>query len=320
MDPMRFSPASTLNGIIDSLMTATEPVDRAKAENIRWESRIAAVRIAHYEGEIGSPDPEDFAAGHGDYVANHINLRRGTGEPACFAAANAPALVPTLAPTERLVRVEDMTGWAERIFGRDDPADLKDPERLKAAFESGSAQFTAFLKSWNEAADLRPMFAAVVGDLDDLQPDWRASWWTALPELLGLGHLGATKSHPRALALMEYPASRVLDEAGTVDPAHRFAAPTVIDHHLNAYFCPSPEPVKGAAISYGRAVNLNARGTLVCEMIHRHISYQPGDVKAIVVLTETRPWATVPDMRAAHLTALRSQPGWAGFGVDATGS
>jgi hypothetical protein len=314
---MRFSAKTNLNAIVDALLSAPDSEERANGENMRWEGRISGSRTDHFEKAVGSPDPGDFGMSHADYVGNYVNIRKG--EPVCFAANNDLALVPELDPTERLVRVEDMTGWTDIVFGGDEAADMKDPRGLKAAFDAKSPQFKSFLQNWNDVADFRPMFAAVAEELDAMG-DWRASWSSKLPELLGLGHLRASAAHPRALALMEYPAARVLDQSGDVPSEHRFAAPTVIDHHLNGFFCPSPAPAKGAAICYGRAVNLAAQGTLVCEVIHRHISYKLEDVKAIVVLTGSGPWATVSDMRATHLTALRRQPGWADFGMDATGS
>lgn len=316
---MRFT-SDTLNGIADGLRASADGVTRASGENLHWECRIADVRRDGYERAMRPADADSFNQMHTRFVQNHVNLKSGPDEPACFHANNQPALVPVLDEGERLVRIEDLTGWVELIHGRP-PNAGPSPTAIKAAFDARSAdpakaaEIRELVTTFNAMADARPRFAAVAGDLDCMG-NWRESWWTVLPEWLGLGHLAAAAEHPRAVALIEYRADRVIGhQANGIAPDLRFAAPTVIDHTLNPYFCPSPTPVKGAPISYGRAVNLAARGTLVCELIHRHFPYEVDDIKDVVVLTGAVPCATVGDMRRAHLGALRKQPGWAGFGT-----
>lgn len=304
---MRFA-APALTSLADLLFGSADAHQRAKGENFRWEERVSDRRRGAYEATVGDSSTEDIDGDHARYVGNRVNLVGSREEPACFSADNDLALTPCPDASHPLVRVEDLKDWSRQLF----PGTAQD---LKRGFEERSASFRTFFDAFNGKRDRRPMFAAFARDLDRFG-DWRSQWHTALPRLLGLSHLTATPEEPRVIALFEYTTNDVLAEPGAVRAEHRFAAPTVIDHKLNPYFFPSPSPRPGAAISYGRAVNLAAEGTLVCEIIHRHFRYQLKHLKAVAVLSAPAAEPDVAAVRTAHLGSIRTRPEFQGFPRD----
>jgi hypothetical protein len=278
-------------------------------ENYRLEERVDAAAQAFYETQV---KPDVDAAGleeaHSAYVTNHVNVRSLRQLPRPFQPGNDLArLKPN--GSEYLARIEDL-GWVMPGLPGDGWADAADLVRSYKAKEQRCEDFFAY---YNKQRQAWPMFAAFVADLDNLNRDWRDRWWEILPRVLGLGHLHASPAKPRPLALMIYPAARVLNASGPGRPENRFAAPTVIDHRLNVCFMPSPFPNAANPVCFGRAVNLAAEGTLVCEIIHRYIPYQFDDVKDMHVVTAAVAAAPISECRQAHAGALRRQPGCADF-------
>lgn len=299
--PMRDAVAELRNGTLGDEGCAW-------GENFAWEERVSEPRRHGYEQRMGMLPAADVDSVHAKrWVSNEVNVKDPGKEPSPFRPGNDSALVPV--PDEKviLVRVEDLTGWAR---------DRKvAPGELKAAFPDGTA-FAQVFDHMEQGRDRRPIFAAFEHDLARFG-DWRTRWHEKLPEILGLAHLQGSPNAPRVVALVEYPVSRVLMAPGPVPRESRFAAPTVLDHRLNSYFFPSPSPRRGPSISYGRAVNLRGAGTLVCEIIHRHIPFDIRDVKAVEIIDFELRGAAVGALRERHLAAIRALPECANFGEPA---
>lgn len=283
-------------------------------QNYRFEERAAAGRRRRYEAAFGDDvTAEELQGLHADYIYNHVNLPVASRiEPHPFQDGNDDAHLAPPDGGEVLVRVEDLSGWCDSLFPSGDY------DALAKAWADRDAAFESFLGRINAQRGPWPMFAALAGDLDGTVKDWRGRWSSLLPALLGLGHLDL--EHPggkRVLALMCYRVQRVLDAPGAAPAAHRFAAPTTLDHKLNACFMPSPFPQPGKGVSYGRAVNLDGGGTLVCEMIHRHIRYQLDDVRDVQVIQVPMDRMAVAEARTLHLERLRAAAAAPAFGTAA---
>ncbi|MBP2226907.1 hypothetical protein J2847_000174 [Azospirillum agricola] len=315
---MRFARAG-MDNVVDTMRRGDDETV-AKGENYRWEERVSAERLISFQkGSDGVESPEDLDRHHGSYLTNAVNVFSKRDEPASFTASNVNALLPPLDETGILVRVEDLTWCASKLLAlpNDKRAERwpKEIASLKASFDAGTSAFDLFFRNYlSNLIERRPMFAALKEELDK-RPGWREDWTTVLPDLLGLAHLTATPENPRLVALMSYPVKRVLDAPGRVAKEHRFAAPTVLDHRPNGWFLPSPLPSPENPIHYGRAVHLRSQGTMMCEIIHRSITYELGDVQDVAVLTTpiTPPLATV---RKDHLEPLRRLSGCAAFAAD----
>lgn len=307
---MRFDAGRELESVVDGLLSSGDPEMTAKGQNFRWEERIATARHADYQRELATTSFADLDDDHARFVANTVNVNGPRQEPVTFTRENAAAITPKPDGRLTLVRVEDLKDWAKRLF-------TGDAYDLKRAFDGKDPKFEIFFKQFNQARDRRPVFAAFEGDLHRFS-GWPGDWTSLMPDLLGLAHLTASDSDPRPVALLEYKVERVLVEAEyglRIPDDQRFAAPTIFDHRLNPYFFPSPLPNRGTGINYGRAVNLAGKGTLVCEIVHRHIHYTLADVKEVAVLTRDLT-CDVAAIRSAHLASLRKQTGCAGFGAS----
>lgn len=293
---------------LEQAIGAQTGVNAPWRDNFRLESRIDEPRRIGFEAAMPASLPAtELEKAHNDYVANHVNLANRRRLPKPFQPGNDLARLASPDPAEILVRVEDLS-WVLPDF----PGNA---EQMVASFKAGEPVFKRFFKTYDRKRGPWPMFAALTGDLEITHPHWEKEWWNVLPQILGLGHLDASPAAPRPLALMRYTVKRVLDGCSRA-PGNIFTAPTVIDQKLNKFFMPSPFPQPGSGVSYGHAVNLAASGTLACELIHRHVSYELSDVKDMTVLDGPVANGDISVCRRAHLAALRRQPGCDQFGMD----
>lgn len=161
---------------------------------------------------------------------------------------------------------------------------------------------TAILTLWNQNRDLRPVWAALRGDLDDLlvdKEDLATGWENTLRDRLGLAHLYGSAENPIDIVVFSYPI-KILPTQGGSDRA--ITHPTVIDGPLNSYFCPSP-----SESSMGWAVNLDSRQSKSCrELLHPPAVLESSHVLAVGQIDSAAP-NPLSESRREHLLFLQDK-------------
>jgi len=310
---MQFADRS-LQAVLTHWRTATDAVERATADNLWFEERVAAPRQAKFESEAaGAADPNTLRSCQTDYFETFVKVDADLW-PDTFLIELEPAdLGPgPLEPFQPVVRLEDLTRPLE-AWGMPGENLRQRFDRLKTAFDDPDQGdvITRFLESWNRRRDRRPAFAAWKDQLlaELTQPDWP----DLLRDRLGLAHYDC-RDGPMPVALMEYFVKDVTAEATIHGLSHHFTAPTVLDSRPWPYFFPAPRE-----LPYGRAMPLNPvddEGQLLAEMLHVRLDYRR---EHIVRLGEIRRPPGPPDikeLRNRHLFALQVAAGRDDFGED----
>lgn len=257
--------------------------ERACGDNLYFEQRLTAARTEDYRRAVekrlralrGAGEAETLEAAHSGYFDDFVSGIRGR-IPAAFTPANDLALLPPLSPDRRLVRLEDLSGWFACL---PHSIDAQVFEQTLSQFEDKArrAYLQAIMDDWNGLRDHRPMFAALRDDvLSLLGPDDApaTNWAYAMRDHLGQGHLTGRRL---LVGLMEYSVADVLAEVPEDQRSHAFAAPTTLDQRgFCEHFYPTPAPLPGSRLNWGRTVHLRADGTrLVSELLHRRVTYRP---------------------------------------------
>jgi hypothetical protein len=322
--------AKLLKSAIAELQEARKAEHRAYAHNFHFEERLAAGRREKYEEALAlrGSSLKALNKAHGAFISKKINVTGLSDISDPFDAVNQDATIPPLQQTQRLVRIEDLSGWIDSgVFPKDGgalartvrvarngPSESGDPAKAEA-----EDALSAYVEVWNAKRDGRPGFAALHDEVrDDLEAD---DWAERLRDQLGLGHLTGSNDEPLPVALIIYTVADVLKPlAATPDQKlYAFCAPTVIDSRFNEYFFPSPRPKAAIDISYGRTVDLASvvpDRKLVCEMLHRPFRYRQEHIARIGWIRSGLPNHEIWDLRNAHLGRLRGETGRDSFGAE----
>lgn len=158
----------------------------------------------------------------------------------------------------------------------------------------------------------RPRFAGLKKELEeDIQS---ADWSNRLRNRLGLHHLDPILDGPIPVALMCYPVEDVLQAAKRTQGAvHPVTLPTVLDHRLSGYFCPSPRDAV-----YGQTMDLsgiNGNKKFLSEVIHLRMDYQPNYFLKVGFITAPLPSLPLKDLREWHILCLQEETGRDDFGL-----
>lgn len=286
--------------------------DRATADNIWFEERVSAARMAAFESHARSPTaPRALRESLIDYVRDFMEV--GAGVPHTFVADMEPALLSALGldSYQSIVRLESL----ERAFSKwSVPAGDPPLERLrKAIAEKHTDVIDGFLNTWNDSnvRDFRPAFAAWK---DQVLPELAAEDWPdRLRDRLGLEHYNCVNG-PIPVAIMEYKVQDVIRTGVTAGLTGVVTAPMVLDSRPGPYFFPAPRD-----LPYGRVMSLNRIDRdedLLAEMLHVRITYRRDHIAQLGYIR--RPPAThdLKELRSHHLLALQIASGREDFGED----
>lgn len=297
------------------MLRSSDVVQRARAENFRFEERASQARQAHYEVHYGPA-----GAIYEDWLESHQNYLQGlvyTKLPETFLTVNADAALPAAVTSElgegqMLIRVESLD-YALKDTKVGSLADLentlaiynnqrRDPN-VTAGDAKASLQEVCRSLNHNPFA-IRPRFAAFAQELsEDIDtPDWPLR----LRDRLGLAHLPPTNAYgPHPVVLMRYTVGEVAEHARKLAANHPLAVPTVLDAEPYEIFHPSPREQ-----NYGRTLNLAGAGDcdrLASEVLHLRIDYAPSHiwkVGAITARADTSP-KRLAGLRSDHLACLQ---------------
>ncbi len=283
----------------------TDVRERAAGDNLWFEERVRANRLAVFEAEaLGSETPEELRHRHVDYWQTFVKVSEDT--PHSFLTELEPADLGSsiIDEYQKIVRVEalwrPLGKWGESF------------EKLQEAFDKqDNAVLRGFLEFWNNTnvRDHRPAFAAWRDEvLDEIAAD---DWAERLRDRMGLAHYTVEKG-PIPVALMEYTVREVKAEAGGI--VSMFTAPTVLDTPPWPQFFPAPSNVP-----YGRAMALTPIGDekqLLAEMLHTRLTYQPHHIARLGLIKQPYKVHDLKDLRNTHLLAVRIASGREDFGEE----
>jgi hypothetical protein len=276
--------------------------ERACVDNIWFEERVGANRLAAYEAELAAATTSRaLRDGHSRYWKTFVVT---DDVPHSFMDDMEPADLgsATLDEYQRIVRVESLDRPLKSWGG--------DFEALQNALVNrDTALLQGFLDVWNEARDHRPAFAAW---RDEVVAETEADDWAdRLRNRMGLAHFRAAME-PLPVALMEYTVRDVKAEAAVVSAM--FTSPTVLDTEPWPQFFPAPRD-----IPYGRAMALAPIGDenqLLAEMLHTRLTYKPHHIRKLGLIAAPYREHDLRELRNTHLLALRIASGRDDFGEE----
>lgn len=314
-----------LSRLLNDMLGSGDVVLRARAENFRFEERVAQQRLGRYEAEHGPSGAsyENWLESHQDYLQGFIY----TGLPETFLAVNTDAALPAAVASElgegqELIRVESL----DYALGETKVGSLADMENILAIYNNqrrdpnvtagdAKALLQEICHSLNRNPNaVRPRFAAFAQELaEDIDA---LNWPLRLRDRLGLAHLPPTNAYgPHPVVLMRYTVGEVADHARKLQASHPLAVPTVLDAEPYEIFHPSPREQ-----NYGRTLNLAGVGDcdqLASEVLHLRIDYTPSHiwkVGAITARADASP-QRLKKLRGDHLACLQLHSNRDDFGI-----
>jgi hypothetical protein len=230
MASMRFAD-SLLNDALDLWAKDPDLRQRACAHNIAFDERLAGSRGDFFEAMTTGFGiaPDGLRRRAIDYYRDYVRVSRGI--PHTFLDLNASAGITAVARDLDLIRIEDLR----------DPLDKTGVDAVRLADAIGKHDKTSralldwFCEQWNTRPDIRRNPRCFSALKDECLFEISASDW---PELLrnkfGLDHFDGSRSGPIFVALMEFTAGDVLDEAATIAGLKfAFSIPTALDSDPN---------------------------------------------------------------------------------------
>jgi hypothetical protein len=250
-------------------------VERAVADNCRFDERASPERWNMFEGELaaraGDPaaiDWADWGEANKQQVLNRVEVPTGS-VPDAFLDINMAAWLPCVVGGQRVVRLEALTKVLKKEL-----LTLAQLEDLLRHGDSGRdadarAAVEEFFDEWNRKRDARPAFCAPRDELSDEIAD--ADWPHALRDRLGLGHYGLSGGAGIDVALMAYDMSEVIASQKTARIPTACALPTALDGGMHQFFFPVPREHP-----FGATVHLapGKAETLTAEWLHCRIEYE----------------------------------------------
>ena len=271
-----------------------KPADRAIGDNFAFEENVSPARQSAFEAFTSDE------AGLRNHTADHfMEIIRGAAldhVPDTFKPLNASALLRTIEPNQRVVRLICIDDALEK-----DPT--IDFSRLSASSPPDPDIAARMIRLLNEYPGARPAFACLRSEVtaDLAAPDWL----TRLIARLGLGHFAPRPGQEMRFILMQYLVSNVIAATqGRVDTP--FAIPTVVDQRPGEFFFPPP-----AGLGWGFTADLDpASGRApVREFLHHRFPWEVQHIAKLGILTGPIPRAPLAALRDAHLARLRTASG-----------
>lgn len=289
----------------------------AKADNVAFEERLSADRLADYAAHAAvNPGWEEH---HRAYVAARVN-RTGRQTPDTFLDINAAAhRREGFDDNQAIVRLEEID-WVLTAKGVARHEFLGWVEVVKSVVKSTPYQrdeaqgaLEEFVEFWNAKRDNRPIFAGFEGDVEaDVSV---ADWPNRLRDRWGLGHYDPpVGGQPITVLLMRYDVKEVRRAVEKRRIGTAFADPTALDGPLNECFFPAP-----AELRFGRTLDLQPDGNCerhVAEILHQRIDYKLSHLSKLGVISAPRPRHSMRERRNDHLACLRFHSDRDDFGQD----
>jgi hypothetical protein len=250
-------------------------IERAVADNCRFDERASAERWNVFEGELAkrAVDPaaidwRDWGEANKEQVRARVEVPTGS-VPDAFLDINRGAWLPRVVGGQRVVRLETLTRPL-----KEKRLTLAQLEDLLKRGDSGRdadarAAVEGFFETWNRIRDARPAFCV---PRHEVGPEIDGNDWPhALRDRLGLGHYGLLGGAPIDVALMAYDMSDVIASQRAARIPTACALPTPLDGGMHQFFFPVPrEHPFGATmhLAPGRS------DTLTAEWLHCRIEYE----------------------------------------------
>lgn len=296
----------------------------APAVNFLLEERLPASREQDLLAKGNDPaattwSNDAFLLAYGNHYNDKLALppRRAT-EISTFAAENRENHL-SLESNLDVVRLESLHELYRLCQG--DFGSLSDLERelhnLVESRQPGKARLLdtnrrSLLLTWleglNKIRDARPAFVAPFSEVKQLlaAPDWA----TQLRNVLGLAHLGGSKTRPLSVLLCRYNLTHVERAARKAKIAAWAATPTVLDaggpNGPGVAFFPFPKAATGNQLGYGATVNLAPDGNLDfnSEFLHFRLEYTLEHFERVGALTDAVSEAQIATARRQHFDLL----------------
>lgn len=315
---MKFA-SPTLNAALDQWARDVSVEEQACAHNLSFDERLAGARGIFFES-IAAGVPE-LRRALVDYHQTYVRRPTLPNIPDSFKPLNAPALIPSLAPEIKLVRVEALKR----------PLELKSmtPEQLNDALTNGDsgskalvAEFVGWWNGWAKG-DNRENPCSFSARKDQCLAELASpNWPNLLRDKFGLNHYSPRAwGGPIPVALMEFDAGEVQDEVATGAFAHAFCIPTALDAGANYQFFPTPAvpgPRPGP-LDFGCPMAtqvIKSSDDLIAELIHPRLTYRPEHLTKVGYISDELPGDALRALRNAQLWALRIESNRPDFGAE----
>lgn len=300
---MHFLDSSSLDSW-RQLRSRPDQASRAKADNYAFDEQVSTERQETFEGFCGSmTDPVSLLRRHTDYVSERICEGN---PPETFMRALKPTASGELDESQPLVRIESLERPMLALGIEFDELETA----LSGDSPESLAMADAFVQSWNDSRDNRPMFAAF---RDSILTDADSNDWPhTLRDRLGLAHFQPGDGQRIPVAQMVYSVREVMH--GVPLEATAFTTPTVLDSRPWEYFFPAPKGVQ-----YGRAMALTDDGdeeTLQAEVLHTRIDYKRQHMFRIGWIENRWEDVGVKRLPNHHLLLIRIASGRHDFGEE----
>ena len=183
-----------------------------------------------------------------------------------------------------------------------------------------------FVDQWNTRSDIRRnpcSFSAIKNQC--LREIGSPNWPELLRDKLGLDHIDATRDGEIPVALMEFEAGEILDQASvTPGVTYPFCIPTALDCEPNSQFFPTPTvPSRSPGpLDFGCPMGLSvilSSDDLIAGVVHPRLIYKEVHIAKAGFVSVGLPGVDFREMRNAHLWALRIRSRTETYGSGAVG-
>lgn len=300
--------------------------ESAPATNFLLEERLSAPReqtfLAEKPGLASTAwDISSFFQTYSKYYIKNIALPKNrAADVATFVIDNRENHL-TLESHQDVVRLESLQSLHNRSpmdFDRLDELKTELTKLIQARTSNNRSKFDideySRLSSWLERLntdwyDERPAFVAPFGEVEQLlaAPDWA----TQLRNVLGIAHLGGSKTKPLPVVLLRYNLVRVEQAARKARIAAWAATPSVLEaggqSGPSAAFLPFPKAAAASnPFAFGATVNLAANDALdfKSEFLHLRIEYKLEDFAMIGQLTDVVSETQLATARRQHFELI----------------
>ena len=298
-----------LNLVLDAWCTASVAAERACGHNLAFDEKISADRVADVKSFVDSTHGiDELRRG----LIDHYRQRTYFDPiPQAFLEINGLALILSLSPEQKLLRLENLT--QPLLKSGLNVGQLE--EAIRKADRPSLALIEWFCREWNERPDIRRNPVSFSAFKDENIPEFESSDWANLFRIkLGLAHYtGLTGDVP--VALMEYTADDIIASAKRdYNATAFFAIPTSVDGEPYFQFFPTPHEMPfGSPMPL---VAIQSEADLVAELLHPRLHYQAKHVSKIGVIRASVSDSDLVEMRNNQLMALRLQSGRDDFGRE----
>ncbi len=186
-----------------------------------------------------------------------------------------------------------------------------------------NALLETFVDEWNNRTDILRNPCSFAANKDQcLTEIASADWPNLLRNKMGLSHYDGTRHGPIPVALMEYEAGDILDQAISVPSlTYPFSIPTALDCEPNPQFFPTPTLLghRPGPLDFGCPMGLLvilSSDELIAEVLHPRLTYRREHIAKIGAISAGLPNTAFKELRNAHLWALRIEADRDDYGVE----